>query len=359
MNGSYWGGSEELWYRTALWMNANGHEVGVCCYDWPEKKEKLEALSDKGATIYLLPRASRTFFGTGLKKMIGAIPFESYDLIVINQGGYKEVVYPPFNKLYKRFRKYVLCFHNYDTSEKLPSCQVKALDNWMQNAAMNVAAARKIFEVILKNFGISVTKKEVWVNPITFKPPNDITPYPALQNGDYIWTMLAELDMARKGQDMLVECLSTSKWKQRNWKLNLYGKGKDEARLNKLIWQHGLEEKIFLKGFTSNVAAVLTHSHLLLQCTRIDAMPLSVAEAMAMSRPCLVSNIGDMPYWVEDGKNGFVCNSADKETLDKKLEECWDNKDKWEELGRKAFESFKQKYPAYYEEHIANKLLSI
>lgn len=359
MNGSHWGGSEELWYATALWMNANGHDVAVCCYDWPEKKAKLQFLSERGARLYLLPGKKKPFSGARLRKAIDGIPFEAYDLTFVNQGGYKEVVYPPFSELHQRLRKYILCFHNYDENEKLRPKNISVLNNWMQNAALNVGASRKIFEVIRQNFGIDIARKEVWINPITIDLPKKITPYPALQNGNYKWTMLAELDIARKGQDLLIDCLSASKWKERNWQLDLYGKGKDEALLRKLIQKNGLEEKIILKGYTSDVAAVLAHSHILLQCTLIDAMPLSVAEAMAMSRPCLVSNIGDMPYWIEDGINGFVCNTVDKTTLDIKLEECWDKKDKWEEMGKKAFESFKKKYPIPYEENIAKKLLSI
>ncbi len=54
MNGSAWGGSEELWYKTALWMCSNGYEVGICCYDWEEKKNKLPVLQNKGCTLYLL-----------------------------------------------------------------------------------------------------------------------------------------------------------------------------------------------------------------------------------------------------------------------------------------------------------------
>ncbi|MBK9532258.1 MAG: glycosyltransferase [Chitinophagaceae bacterium] len=44
-----------------------------------------------------------------------------------------------------------------------------------------------------------------------------------------------------------------------------------------------------------------------MQCTLIDAMPLSVVEAMAMARPCVVSNVGDMPAWIKDGISGFIC----------------------------------------------------
>ena len=38
MNGAAWGGSEEQWYKTALWMCRNNYKVAVCVFDWGEKK---------------------------------------------------------------------------------------------------------------------------------------------------------------------------------------------------------------------------------------------------------------------------------------------------------------------------------
>ena len=40
-------------------------------------------------------------------------------------------------------------------------------------------------------------------------------------------------------------------------------------------------------------------------------MPLSLLEALQVGLPCIVSNVGDMPLWVEHGKNGFVVNGGD------------------------------------------------
>jgi glycosyltransferase involved in cell wall biosynthesis len=169
-----------------------------------------------------------------------------------------------------------------------------------------------------------------------------------------IWIMLAELDTARKAQDILINTLSSAKWKARNWELHLYGKGKDKGMLEKLISESGLQNKVLLQGFTSNIKQTLQDCHLLLQCTRIDAMPLSVVEAMSMARPCVVSKVGDMPVWVEDNITGFVCNDITEQGIDETLENCWQQKDNWDAMGKKAFETFTKKYPQPYEEKIAD-----
>ena len=78
-------------------------------------------------------------------------------------------------------------------------------------------------------------------------------------------------------------------------------------------------------------------------------MPLSVTEAMNMSRACVVSKTGDMPLWIQDEINGFVAETVTEAGIDEVLEKAWEQKDKWQEQGVAAFETFRQKYPQLYE----------
>ncbi len=356
MNGSAWGGSEEMWYRTALWMCTNNYKVGIACYDWEEKTIRIQKLKQSGCSIYLLPNKKGLLKKWALKKVLQAMPFSQYNLTVINQGGWEEILHGPFKNLYTQLPNYVIANHNYTENATLSFKKQKLLQQWILHAKMNFGATKKIFEVIERNFNITIEKKTTLINPITFTPDAEASQYPLFTNDTAILIMLAELDTARKAQDILIRALSSAKWKDRNWQLHLYGKGKDAAMLEKLIQQSALENKIFLKGFTSNIKQTLQNCHLLLQCTLIDAMPLSVVEAMAMARPCVVSNIGDMPVWIEDRVNGFVCNEVSVNGIDEALEKCWQQKLHWASLGKNAFDTFIKKYPQPYEKKIADTL---
>ena len=358
MNGSAWGGSEEMWFFTALWMSRHNYKVGIGCYDWEEKQDRINKLKEAGCNIYLLPNKKGLFKHRATKKVLDSIPFAAYELTVVNQGGWEEILHAPFRDLYKRLANYVITNHNYNENAVLPFTKQKLLQQWVANATMNFGATEKIFEVIESKFNININKKQTLVNPITFQPDKLPSPYPAFINERCIWVMLAELDTARKAQHILIQALSSSKWATRNWQLHLYGKGKDKVMLEKLIAASGLENKIFLKGFTSNIKQTLQNCHLLLQCTRIDAMPLSVVEAMAMARPCVVSKVGDMPVWIEDGVNGFVCNAITAAEIDEAMEKSWQQRYNWASIGKKAFDTFIKKYPQPYEEKIAEILES-
>ena len=349
MNSAAWGGSEEIWFHSAIRLAKNGYKVGVCCFDWPGKEEKLDALKKSGCEIFLLPGRNETKNILGklkLKRKLQQVPFTNYEKVIINQGGWKDVVHGAFKTLYKQLTDYSLLFHNYDETDHLPETKRKLFTRWVTKATKNIGAAARIFPAIKKSIDIDVPRQEVLFNPITFPQPVNETPFTLPVVNKLIFTMLAELDTKRKAQDVLVETFASDKWQNRNFELHLYGKGKDHAFLENLISQKQLSSKIFLKGFTKNVYEALTNSHVLLQITHFDAMPIAVTEALAVSRPVIVSDVGDMPLWVKDDMNGWVVSKADPIEIDTALEKAWQQRDRLEEMGKLSFRIFKEKYPA-------------
>ncbi len=350
MNGSAWGGSEELWYKAALSCAQQDMSVGVCCYDWLEKKDKLNRLKEAGCTLYLLPgrQQLKHYLFTRkskLKKLISSIPFEDYNKIIINQGGWKDIAYPPFENLFERIHNYSLLFHNYNKYDSLPANKRRSLQSWVNGANKNLGASSKIFEVMKETFDINVPDQGVFFNPLTIETPSFPAPYPGLINGNYQFSVMAALDIERKGQDLLISALSSEKWKQRNWELNIYGEGKDKTKLIQLVSSLQLDKKVIIHGLAENYISALRSSQLVLQITHIDAMPISVVEAMAMARPVIVSNVGDMAAWVNHNINGWVCEKVTTSQVEETLEQAWAAREKWEEFGKNSFQFFQNHFP--------------
>ena len=107
-------------------------------------------------------------------------------------------------------------------------------------------------------------------------------------------------------------------------------------------------------GLLKNVKEVLTNSHVLLQLTHIDAMPISVTEALAMSRAVIASDVGDMPLWINEGVNGWIAEKVCIEEIDRVLENAWQQRNKLEEMGKESYKIFKQKYPEHPVEYFLN-----
>lgn len=357
MNGSAWGGSEELWYKLALFCARNGHNTGVVCFNWPGKANQLQQLKEAGCQLYLL-HSERSYIRK-IKNIykLKDIPFELYDVQLVSQGGWKDVVHGPFTKLFKRLNNYVLLSHNYDKEVRLSASKKKMLRHWVEKAKCNAVASSKICITVSSAINMELPRSEVWINPITFQPSDTTPEYKGEHFQSCIWVVLAALDVHRKAQDVLIRTLSTDKWKHRNWQLHLYGEGHDKQLLQQLIEEKNLSNKVFLKGHTDNVMQVLEQAHWLLHCTNKDAMPISVMEAMAAGRPALVSNVGDMPEWVSDGFNGFICHTVTEKSIDEQLERIWKSKELWDQMGAHAFQTFKEKYPEPYELKILQVIL--
>ena len=351
MNGAAWGGSEELWYQTALYCATKGFEVGVCCFEWQEKKNKLKKLEETGCILYLLPGKEETkkqglFSSSRLNRNISSIPLEDFDIVIVNQGGWKDVAYSPFSKLYSRLKKYVLLFHNYNHYEKLSSTRKNTLRQWLDHAHKNLGATLKIFEGLEKIYGISVPRQQKLFNPLTISMPGIMEKYPPLKNGYYQFSVLAALDIERKAQDVLIRAFADPAWKERKVQLHFYGEGKDKAALEKLLKEMNAEKNIFIHGNAPDYVSALRNSHVVLQITHIDAMPITVLEAMAMAKPLVVSNVGDMPLWITEKRNGWICPHVTKATILQTLEKLWEARDKWAQMGMQSFLKFKEDFPA-------------
>jgi glycosyltransferase involved in cell wall biosynthesis len=68
-------------------------------------------------------------------------------------------------------------------------------------------------------------------------------------------------------------------------------------------------------------------------------------DSLAMARPLVVSNVGDMPFWVKENSNGWVAESVSSETINQTLEQAWDKRTNWAEMGKQSFAIFKQNFP--------------
>jgi glycosyltransferase involved in cell wall biosynthesis len=66
---------------------------------------------------------------------------------------------------------------------------------------------------------------------------------------------------------------------------------------------------------------------------------------MSMAKPLAVSDVGDMPKWVQEDVNGWIGKDASVETISQTLEKAWQNRARWAEMGRASFKLFQEKFP--------------
>lgn len=89
------------------------------------------------------------------------------------------------------------------------------------------------------------------------------------------------------------------------------GEGPERTRLEEYIRQSGLQQQVLLAGEQANVNSWLNMADVFVLPSLEESLPLALLEALQVGLPCIVSGAGDMPLWVEHGKNGYVCPAAD------------------------------------------------
>lgn len=97
---------------------------------------------------------------------------------------------------------------------------------------------------------------------------------------------IGKLD-AQKGFDMLIDAWFLKKDELKEWTLDIFGKGEWEEMLKNKISTYGLQNKIFLKGVSSDVEKELLSSSLYLFPSRYEGFSLVFIEAMNCGLPII------------------------------------------------------------------------
>jgi glycosyltransferase involved in cell wall biosynthesis len=356
MNGGPWGGSEGLWSRAAARLAAEGHQVACAAFDWPEKAPRWAALRAAGCEVLPLPNWRRRK-ATALDRLVHEalakpaqvlavrrLPWRRFDHVAFSQGAWDELTTAPFRRLDALARSYSIAYHSYQ--EGATPRRLDDLRRLVRGARWNFFASERGRDVFADRLGIEPPDAAVLHNPLSFAVPEAEPAWPdPAGEGPLRLVGVGMLHHDTKAQDVLLDALGTTAWRARAWTLELYGEGPDRAAIEARARALGLAERIHLRGHTNDVAGALAGAQLLVQCSRVEAMPIAVHEAMAMARPAVVTRIGDMPRWIPDGETGFVAERADPGEVGRALEAAWRARPRLREMGRRAREVFLARFP--------------
>lgn len=125
-----------------------------------------------------------------------------------------------------------------------------------------------------------------------------------------------------KGYDVLLEALvrlrESGFVSPTPFEVRLVGEGAERGRLQAVIDREGLDT-VTLPGFRDDPRDFLASQHLYLQPSRREGLCIAAHEAMQAGLPSIVSEVGEMPYSVQDGITGLVVPPEDASALAKAL----------------------------------------
>lgn len=98
--------------------------------------------------------------------------------------------------------------------------------------------------------------------------------------------------------------------------LILVGDGAQHEALMAMVNEMGLKNVTFTGRVDNNdIYMYLDQADIMLSAPRVDNMPVSILEGMNAGLLVISSNVGGVPYMVEDGKTGYLFPSDDSDAL--------------------------------------------
>lgn len=118
--------------------------------------------------------------------------------------------------------------------------------------------------------------------------------------------------------------------------LVLIGDGTERSNLLYEARQLNISEKVLFLGVKYNISDLLPAFDLFVLPSFTEGTSISLLEAQSTGIPAVVTNVGGNPGIIEDGFNGFLCESDDSGDMSKKISQIlWNSKLK-EKMGINA-----------------------
>ncbi|MEK1831876.1 glycosyltransferase [Priestia megaterium] len=114
----------------------------------------------------------------------------------------------------------------------------------------------------------------------------------------------------------------------KHMKFHIGGGGPELQRIQELIQQQGLSEKIKIWGEVEDPEAFITKMDMLLLTSHREVFPMVVLEAMAVGTPMISIDVGGVKEAIADGDTGYLIPTYSPQAFAEKLRRCTPSKNK-------------------------------
>lgn len=137
-------------------------------------------------------------------------------------------------------------------------------------------------QLFSENMGLSPT---VIYNPLTLTPGKPCDPNAKK------FLSIGRMVPLHKGFDILIEAFAIFAQSNKEWTLDIVGEGPEKGKLESLIAEHHLENRITIHQFTHHIQKYYSAASVYVLSSRWEGMPLVLAEAMSHGLPIISSDI--------------------------------------------------------------------
>jgi len=121
----------------------------------------------------------------------------------------------------------------------------------------------------------------------------------------------------QKNHSLLIEAFAQVVKEYPTMRLWLVGDGPLRPKIERIVKEKGLEEKVLFLGIRSDVPKLLADSDIFILSSDWEGVPLTILEAMAAGKPVIATAVGGIPELIEDGVTGILVPPRNPEALTK------------------------------------------
>lgn len=341
-----WGGGDALWTATAERASSAGEEIWLAVTENTAAHPRIGALRQRGAAWHRRAARADTRSGRnrlralaarlrGRRPLVSALAAAAPDVVCLCQGGTFDFFVEPDLVAWleaKRVPTVAICQAN-DDAFTLAAPDAASAARFFERCASVVFVSRHNLRLAERQLSRALPNAIVVQNPTPHAPP---APLPWPTGSSLRLAAVCRWEMRAKGLDLLLSALKQALGHSPEWRLDLFGRGPDEALLRQSIHEFGLDAQVTLAGHRADIASVWAQHHLLLLPSRIEGCSLAMMEALLFGRPVVATPVGGVDEWVEDGVSGFVAGAFTTDSIARTLERAWAARDRWPAMGAAA-----------------------
>lgn len=333
-----WAGSEEMWKLFALEALRRGHFVAATLQTPIAQSEELAEFRALGGVVFAynpLNRYTSRIVRMGYSRFQ---PLKQWNPDIVCISGHPALPYHN-RDLYRLVNAYggPRVFIIQGNAEWFISGQAErdALRALYRSARRIICVSRDNAELLQRQLTATLPIT-ILSNPIRTRLEQ---PLPWLGDSEQMrFATVGRYEVFSKCQDSVLQALAAPQWKERNWRLDLFGSGSDERYIEDVIRYFGLGDRVRLCGYEREFMKIWMNHHVHILISRAEGLALALIESMFCGRPAVVNRTGGNHELLRDNKDGFVSDGNDPEVIRQTLERAWSDRQRWPEMGAAAFQ---------------------
>ncbi len=126
--------------------------------------------------------------------------------------------------------------------------------------------------------------------------------------------------VSQKRHDLLIQAFAKFHNQYPDYRLVIYGAGGNYDRLQAMVKDLNLEDRVSLPGKTSNVPEAIAGAKMFVLSSAFEGMSNALLEAMAIGIPCISTRVSGSTDLIEDHVNGLLVDVYDVDGIAEAME---------------------------------------